>query len=148
MPSFLAALRTATPDVPGGPASLVWSLGLDAIRWARAVKGSEDAAPLGVSLLGQMLALLSAHKETAASSELAEQLHAELRAVLLTKNALAAAEAFAALSEAGVLDEAGRAQLPQIREKLTARLARGDDERAAQALELLDAADMDSAEAK
>ena len=140
-------MRTATPGVGGVPASLLWSLGLDAIRWARAVKGSE-AAPNGVALLGQMLAILAAHQETAASSELAEQLHAELRAALLTKNALAAAEAFAALSEAGSLDEAGRAQLPQLREKLIARLESGDDERAAHALELLDAAVMDGAEEK
>lgn len=52
------ALRSTSPEAPAIPSSLLCALGLDAVRWSRAVKGSR-VAPIGVALLGQIAALLS-----------------------------------------------------------------------------------------
>lgn len=135
------ALRTTTILNPSLPENQLWSLALDSVRWMRAVKGSE-AAPQGAALLGQVLLLLQTHADKGSSSELGRQLLDELRATTAMRNPLAAVEALAALSEAGALDADIRERMPALRAKLSSRLEQGDD-RAATALELLDAVDAD-----
>ncbi|KAL1518802.1 hypothetical protein AB1Y20_003082 [Prymnesium parvum] len=136
------ALRSAAAPSPPLPQPRLCALGLDAVRWARAVRGGDGAAA-GVALLGGVLSLLRAHAPPDAFASLGATLVGELRAALAMRDALPAAEAFAALCEAEELDEAAAARLPQLQAEVAAAAARGD-EGAARAVELLQAAAMDA----